>query len=133
MSDIRKKYGWLISNLNPHDETFEEMFPSLLDGLHHDKRVCIERKHPVEINSYLGFKNQLETLLTERNLDEIEKVILESENGGTYPQEKSARQKIGTWHIRVFERIYYEIFHEDSEFKSELVHTPVEKLLEKRF
>lgn len=124
MNDIIKKYGWLISNLNPQDETFEEMFPSLIEGLHHDKQVCIERGHPLDINSYLGFKQELETLLTERNIDDIEEVMLKSENPRYIDRNKNAQ---------FLERIYHEIYKDDLEYKAELVQTPIEELLKMHF
>lgn len=119
------KYGALIANITLHDETFEEALPALIDDFHHDRDTCIERGHPSEANSYLVCKSQLETLLTERNLDEIEEVMLKSENQKT-PSERlfDNRTHVQTSKERnaqFLERVYYEIYKDDPTFKPELI------------
>lgn len=133
MHDIKKKYGALIANLTFHDETFTEALPALIEDFHSDRQVCIERKHPFEKNPYLICKSQLETLLTERNIDDIEDVMVKSENRGPYGDDPETRRELAACHAQFLERIYHEIYKDDPEFRPELVRTPVEELLKMHF
>ncbi len=133
MSDIMKKYGLLIPNINPYDETFAELLPQIIWNFHDTNKTWKERSNPSSENPYLLLKQELETLLTERNLDEIEEVMVKSENRGPYGSDQETRCELAACHAKFFERIYFEVYKDDTEYKPELVQTPIEELLKMHF
>lgn len=135
--DIMKKYGTLIGNICLYDETFEEFLPGLIWGMQETNKGWQAKHSPPDKNPYSLCKSQLETLLTKRNLDEIEEVMLKSENQRTpseqlfdNPTDVKRSKEINA---QFLERIYHEIYKDDPEYKAELVKTPVEELLKMHF
>lgn len=124
MTDIMQKYGLLIPNINPCDETFMELLPQIICNFHDTNVNWKERKNNPAENPYQILKQQLETLLTERNIVEVEEVLRKSENGRYLEEIKN---------MQFFEYIYYEIYHDDPAFKVELIHTPIDVLLKLHF
>lgn len=133
MTDIMKKYGMLLPNINPYDETFMEILPQIVSNFHGTNENWIERKNDPLENPYLIFKQQLESLLTERDIDVIEEVMVSSNNSGPYGDDPKTRAAVGAYDLKAMERIYYEVYHDDPEYNEKLVLTPIDELLQLHF
>lgn len=131
--DIMKKYGTLIGNICLYDETFEEFLPGLIWGMQETNKGWQAKHSPPDKNPYSLCKSQLETILIERNIDDIEEVMVKSERRGPYGDDPETRRELAACHAQFLERTYHEIYKEDPEYKTELVQTPIEELLKMHF
>jgi oligoribonuclease NrnB/cAMP/cGMP phosphodiesterase (DHH superfamily) len=117
------------------DENFDNYIHAKKYNFIESYKWCKQQNLSENANEYLIFKQEIEQVLERRNVIEIAKVLL---NGGGHPNTKDIKKEEdllqyltqGTteYFIQEMERIYYEFYHEDKNFRPELIKTPIEEL-----
>jgi hypothetical protein len=119
---------------------FEEYISVRKWKLKDAKEWCEKNNKEDGYNDYLIFKEEIEDVLNRRDIIEIGIIIL---NGGghsgteiiktTEDLEKYLVRGTIESFIQKMERIYYEFYHEDENFRPELIKTPIDELKKMQF
>jgi hypothetical protein len=120
-------------------DTFEDYILRKKGRFQDSIEWCAKQNLPDTSNEYLIFKGETEGLLERRDPLEIVNIQREA-NGNTPFQNKEALEECckpekGKEYssIRETERIYYEFYHEDENFRPELIKTPIDELKKMQF
>ena len=117
------------------DDSFEEYIKDKKDTLEADKHYAETNNFDISKNEYLILKQEIEEMLTKRDPLEIVNIFRTSndytifKNRKEYDKQcpKGAKNNHAST-IKRLERIYYEFYHEDENFRLDLIETPIKEL-----
>ena len=132
---FRDNKHFLTSMLSFTDPTGNDDFDEIMNFAKKTFSSLSEQRKKESLDenydAYLVFKQELEGLLVERERAEVNRIAVENgytqmilENEGEKEKDALAERILVT-----FERIYYEIFHEDENYRPEVIQTPMDELL----
>ena len=123
------------------DDSFEEYIKDRKDTLEADKHYAETNNFDISKNEYLILKQEIEEMLTRRDPLEIINILREGNENSVFQNKKELEDYYSdekdedkyTYMFQNFERIYYEFYHEDENFRLDLIETPIKKLKAMKF
>jgi hypothetical protein len=133
----RLKYSYFYSN---SWDTFSDYISDRKSNLLHDKKWCKERNVANNVCDYYILKQEIEEMLTRRDPLEIINIFRTSNDYEAFKDIKelakqcplSAKDNYEDI-FQEMERTYYEFYHEDKNFRPELIKTPIDELKKMQF
>ena len=102
---------------------------------------CKKQNLPNNACEYYILKQEIEEMLTRRDPLEIINILREGNENSVFQNKKELEDYYSdekdedkyTYMFQNFERIYYEFYHEDENFRLDLIETPIKKLKAMKF
>lgn len=114
---------------NSYDfDSFEDYIKDKKIDLQNAINNCKSMNLSPEYNDYIVFKQEIEPILKRRDYNEIEKIMKRTDGGRLFYNIRDMQNPDKEKNIQFVERIYWEFYHENKNFRPELIKTPVEEL-----
>ena len=122
------------------DDNFEVYIKGRKHNLHFERDYCKENNRPDSENDYIVFQQEIEELLERRDPLEMVNKWNKYNDNKTYKNRKELdkdrpllSKENHRYSIQKIERIYWEFYHEDENFRDDLIKTDINELIKMKF